>query len=95
VIESTGDRFVVRGAMTTANAVALLEEGRQRFVDDEVRVDLSQVPEIDSAGLSLLLRWASMAAAAGRKLYFLNLDQRLESLAQLYGVGELITRSRS
>ena len=79
--------------MTTVNATALLAEGRRLFVQPEVLVDLSQVPDIDSSGLSLLLRWAGGAQAEGRQLHFVKLDQRLQSLAQLYGVGEMIPRA--
>ena len=85
-------RFVVRSAMTLPNAAAMLEEGKRLFVQPEVLVDLSQVPDIDSSGLSLLLRWSSWVKAEGRQLRYLKLDKRLDSLAQLYGVGDLIPR---
>lgn len=93
MIENENGRFVVRAPMTTPNAAALLAEGRRLFVQAQVLVDLSRVPEIDSSGLSLLLRWSAWARAERRQLHFLKLDKRLESLAQLYGVNELIPRA--
>jgi phospholipid transport system transporter-binding protein len=79
--------------MTTTSAATLLAEGRRLFVQPAVLVDLSQVPDIDSSGLSLLLRWSGWVRSEGRQLHFVKLDERLESLAQLYGVGDLIPRS--
>jgi phospholipid transport system transporter-binding protein len=93
VIDGENGRFVVRTPMTTRNAAALLAEGRRLFSQPDVLVDVSNVPDIDSSGLSLLLRWSAWVQAEGRQLHFVKLDKRLESLAQLYGVTELIPRA--
>ena len=72
------------------NVEAVLEEGRRIFDGNDVRIDMSEVSEVDSSALSLLLQWLRDAAASGRTLTFLNLNESMRSLATLYGVRELL-----
>jgi phospholipid transport system transporter-binding protein len=55
-----------------------------------VTVDLSAVTEVDSSALSLLLEWRREAGRNGRAIRYLNLPVNLKSLADLYGVTELL-----
>lgn len=80
----------MQGPITLDNVVSLLAEGNGRFTSAEVSLDLSAVTEVDSSALSLLLEWRREAGRNGRSIRFLNLPANLRSLAQLYGVTELI-----
>ena len=51
---------------------------------------LAGVTEVDSAAVSLLLEWRRAAAKAQREIEFANLPPALTSLAELYGVLDLI-----
>ena len=90
MIRREGERMVVSGALTLANVAAVLEEGKAA-IDEGVRsVDLSDVGELDSSALALLLAWMREAKAKGRSLEFVNLPQGLTTIARLYGVADLL-----
>ena len=90
MIACDGGRCNVQGPITLDNVVALLAEGNSQFTAAEVTVDLAAVTDVDSAALSLLLEWRREAGRNGRAIRYLNLPPNLTSLAELYGVIELI-----
>jgi phospholipid transport system transporter-binding protein len=81
----------VRGPITVDNVVTLLEQGREQLTSASATIDLSGVTEVDSSALSLLLEWRRDAARSGRAVRFDRLPANLQSLAQLYGVTELLS----
>lgn len=90
MIACENGRCTVEGPITMRNVTAVLEEGARLFAVPHVIVDLSGVTEVDSAAVSLLLEWRRVAQAASRKIEFTNLPVNLKSLADLYGVSELV-----
>jgi phospholipid transport system transporter-binding protein len=52
--------------------------------------DLAAVAEVDSSGLAVVFGWSRAAAAAGQTLRIVNPPANLISLAELYGVTELL-----
>lgn len=90
MIECNGGRCTVRGPITVDNVVALLAEGNGVITAPQATVDLAAVTEVDSSALSLLLEWQREAGRNGRSIRFLNLPANLKSLAELYGVTELL-----
>jgi phospholipid transport system transporter-binding protein len=48
------------------------------------------VTEVDSSALSLLLEWRRAAERSGRTIRYRNLPASLKSLAELYGITELL-----
>ena len=90
MIDCNGDRCAVRGPITIDNVVALLAEGNGLFSAAQATVDLAAVTEVDSSALSLLLEWRREAGRNGRSIRYLNLPANLKSLAELYGVTELL-----
>jgi phospholipid transport system transporter-binding protein len=89
VIRRDGERLLVSGPVTVANVAALLEQARAQL--GGVRsVDLGEVTDLDSSLLALLLAWLREARARGTTLTFSRLPPELGTLAQLYGVAELI-----
>jgi phospholipid transport system transporter-binding protein len=84
------DRCTVQGPVTAENVVSLLAQGGERFTGPSVTVDLSGVTEVDSSALSLLLEWRREAVRNGRAIRYRNLPANLKSLAELYGVTELL-----
>jgi phospholipid transport system transporter-binding protein len=83
-------RGTVEGPITMGNVVSLLEQGRSQFTGSPLTVDLSAVTEVDSSALSLLLEWRRDAVRDGRTIRFAGLPGNLKSLAELYGVTELL-----
>lgn len=91
MIAREGDRIRVDGPITVANVRAMLEAGDPLLAGARV-VDLGAVTEVDSSAISLLLEWQRRAQRAGSPLRFENLPANMQSLAQLYGVSDLIAR---
>ena len=90
MISCSGGRCAVQGPVTMANVEALLEEGSRQMDGAQVTVDLAGVTEVDSAAVSLLLEWRRQARRANRTIRYVNLPANLKSLAELYGVTELL-----
>lgn len=91
MIACDGDRCTLQGPLTMDNVVAVLEEGSRLMpTGPRIVVDLAGVTEVDSAAVSLLLEWRRAAQRGGRKVEFANLSANLKSLAELYGVSDLL-----
>ena len=87
MIVRQGNRYFIEGPVTLDNIGMLLSEGAT-FEGDSVIVDLARVTSADSSALSLLLEW--MRRGNGRQIAFANVSHNLRSLAELYGVVDLI-----
>ncbi len=93
MIECNEGRCTLKGAVNLENALVLRDEGLRLFTGSETTLDLSGVTEVDSAAVSLLFEWRRAALAAKRNIHYVNLPDNLKSLAQLYGVAELVGQS--
>jgi phospholipid transport system transporter-binding protein len=76
--------------LTVNNAKTALEAGLQAIKSGQTEIDLAQLTAVDSAAVATLLAWQRAAQAQGRTLTFTNLPSNLQSLAQLYGVADLL-----
>jgi phospholipid transport system transporter-binding protein len=81
----------VSGSMTMDHATALLADGTAALQSGQAMFDLSDVAEIDSSGLAVLFGWQRVAAAQGKSLTIVNPPNNLRSLADVYGVADLLT----
>jgi phospholipid transport system transporter-binding protein len=95
MIRREGERLVVSGPVTVANVTTLLEQARSPLAEGVRSVDLGEVTELDSSLLALLLAWMRQAKAHGGTLTFSRLPPDLGTLAQLYGVAELLIQDSS
>ena len=90
MIRESNDRLYVSGPITLENVMQIVDAGA-RYLDGVPRVfDFSEVSEIDSASVSLMLEWSRRARASGAPVRFANLGESIRSLIELYGVGDLI-----
>ena len=89
MIVKQGNRYLIDGPITLDNIGALIAEGTG-FDGDSVIVDFAAVTRADSSVLSLLLEWTRQYSGSGRTIVFSNLSHDLRSLADLYGVVDLI-----
>jgi phospholipid transport system transporter-binding protein len=90
MIACEGGRCTVQGPITIENVESLLGESKELLTAAQLTVDLAAVTEVDSSALSLLLEWRREAGRNGRTISFLNLPANLKSLAELYGVTDLL-----
>jgi phospholipid transport system transporter-binding protein len=84
-----GNRILVDGPVTFETVEALVADVAA-FEGDDLIVDLKGVTQADSSALSLLLEWLRRARGSGKKLAFVNAGANLRSLAELYGVVDLL-----
>ena len=90
MIRRDGERLYLSGPVTLANVAVLLEQAHAALAGGVRAVDLGEVTELDSSLLALLLSWLREAKGRGSALSFTRLPQDLVTLAQLYGVAQLL-----
>ena len=90
MIRDAGDRIEVSGPLTLGKAREMLEAGNALISRPEVTFDLAQVQEVDSSGLTIVFGWVRAARSQGKVVRISNPPQTLLSLAELYGVTELL-----
>jgi phospholipid transport system transporter-binding protein len=76
--------------LTVDNANVALEAGLRAIKNGQTEIDLAQLTIVDSAGVATLLAWQRAAIALRQPLHFRNLPGGLRSLAELYGVFDLL-----
>ncbi len=90
MIRDAGDRIEVSGPLTLEKAREMLEAGSALIQRPETVFDLSRVKEVDSSGLTVVFGWVRAAKTQGKTARISNPPQNLLSLAELYGVTELL-----
>ncbi len=90
MISRQGERYLIEGPVTLAGVSALLAEGSRSFEGNPVVVDFAGVTEADSSAISLILEWTRLVHGSNRQIFFANLGESLVSIANLYGVKDLI-----
>ena len=95
MIREADGRLYVSGPVTMDNALELLESGSQYLGGSQTVIDFSEVTEIPSSSVSLMLEWSRRARAAGGQVQFANLGEAITSLTDLYGVEDLIALDAS
>jgi len=95
MIQREGERLLVTGPVTLANVAQALQEGYEAIRAGADAVDLAGVTELDSSLLAMLLAWMREAARSGRTLRLDNLPGGLITIAQLYGVVELLPSAQT
>lgn len=92
---SEGAIFRPQGALTMHEVSRYRAEGRALAAAGDCTVDLSGVNDADSSALALLFDWQRTARAAGHRLKVCNLPAGLKSLANLYGVSDLLSDNKA
>ena len=90
MIEREAGRLVVTAPMTMANARGLLAAGCSALQPGEQVFDFSQVTEADSSAVAVMLGWLRAAGSSRSTVKFAQIPAGVRSLAELYGVTELL-----
>lgn len=90
MIKREGNLIHVSGALTMETVAAMRDLDLPAEATGPVVVDLAAVEGLDSAAVSLLLAWLRQAQARGLTLCYKNLPANLTSLAQMYGVADML-----
>lgn len=90
MIREIEGRLAVEGAMTHDTARALLEAGAAALKPGDTVFDLTAVVEVDSSCLAVIFGWQRAALGTGSSVRIAHPPANLVSLADLYGVSELL-----
>ena len=86
--------LALSGGLSFETLPAVLEQSVQYAertdLPDRLTIDFSDVSDVDSSAVALLLEWRRQASQRGKRLDFVNLPANLLALAELYGVADLI-----
>ena len=89
-----GEVLKIVGALNLASMRRLLAESsvysQQQNLPDCLAIDFANVTEIDSSAVALLLHWRRESTRLGKSLRYIHLPPNLLSLAELYGLDQLI-----
>lgn len=92
-INQENGRWVVTGPMTMAQVNALLSESN--VLPPPKEIDLSEVSDVDTTAVSLIFEWMRQAQDRKSRIVITNLPDNLVSLAELYGVTDLLPQASS
>jgi len=90
MIEQRAGCLAVTVPLVMANARGLLDAGRLHLKSGNVIFDMSEVLEADSSAIAVMLGLLRTAAQSGIDVRFSHVPVGVLSLAELYGVAELI-----
>ena len=89
-IDAAGDRWSLTGPLTMDSAASVLSSSRDMPLPSSGVIDLGRLDAVDSAAVAVLLAWKRRAESEGAPLVFENIPPTMISLADLYGVEELL-----
>lgn len=92
-IQRNAGGLAVSGKMTLETAAMLLTAGADALRNGEPACDLADVAHIDSSGLAVLFGWQRAVQTRGQSLRIANPPPGLISLAEVYGVTDLLSLS--
>jgi phospholipid transport system transporter-binding protein len=90
MMECDDNQCRLQGALTVDNAASLLNELKPHLERGIQTLDLSAVEKVDSAALALIFSSLRQSRAAGHELRLAGLPANILTLAELYGVAELL-----
>jgi phospholipid transport system transporter-binding protein len=93
--ETSPGKLTARGPFTFATAKRAREMGLAALRatnSRELEIDCGGISSSDSAGMTVLLDWLSVARQSGRSLRFLSLPEQLKALARISDVEELLEK---
>lgn len=91
-LEALGNgRFKVFGAMNADTATDLLKRSDAAFKGaSSLEIDLSNVPEGDSAGLAVMIEWLRLAKQRQQTIHFKHVPEPIAALARISEVENLL-----
>ncbi len=90
MLDLQNNQLKLTGAVVIDSVGALLENGSAHCGANDVTLDFSGATELDSSALALILEYRRAAEAAGKHISVSNIPASLKTLADLYGVTDLI-----
>jgi phospholipid transport system transporter-binding protein len=89
-ITQVDNRWKISGDVIIGTVPSLLDASKALPISANTTIDFSEVTDIDTSTISLILEWKRRAQKENQPIQFVNLPANLTSLTQLYGVADLI-----
>jgi phospholipid transport system transporter-binding protein len=90
MIQVNGTSIELEGPVTLESFCELRAAIKPHIGESNWTVDWKTVKEVDSTALALILAWQRESAIQSRQIRNINLPANLKSLAELYGISDLI-----
>lgn len=87
-----GPHWHIDGEVVFNNVSSLLETATNFNSAQPTVIDFVKVTNVDTSAISLMLEWQRRAMLAHSSVSFVNLSPNLLSLANLYGVEDIISQ---
>jgi phospholipid transport system transporter-binding protein len=82
--------WALSGDVIISTVNTLLNTSKALSLSANSSIDFTNVSDIDTSAISLILEWKRRALKEKQAVNFINLPANLTSLTALYGVAELI-----
>ncbi|MDN5848857.1 MAG: STAS domain-containing protein [Nitrococcus sp.] len=90
-IEGEEGQLALLGALTFETVPGLSKELAPVLRQHpRLRIDLSALERVDSAGLALLTEWTRLTRALGHCLEFINIPEQLLTIARVSGLDQML-----
>jgi phospholipid transport system transporter-binding protein len=84
--------YQLQGSLTLQSVVRLLTQSEMMFHANgpSLKIDMTPVNRVESAGLALLVEWRRRAQAVGKTIHYQNIPAQLIDIARLSGVAGIL-----
>lgn len=93
-ITQHANQWRIAGNVLMDGAQTILSQSDAFAMTGNIEIDFSNVTDVDTVALSLIMEWQRRAVAANTQVTFTNLPENLTSLAALYGVTDFIATAK-
>jgi phospholipid transport system transporter-binding protein len=90
MIQVNGTSIELEGPITLESYCQLRGATKPYIGQSEWTINWKDVTEVDSTALALIFAWQRESALHGKQTHNINLPANLKSLAELYGISDLI-----
>jgi phospholipid transport system transporter-binding protein len=90
MIQVNGTSIELEGPITLESFCKLREATEPHIGESDWTINWTNVKDVDSTALALILAWQRESTLRGKRIHNINLPGNLKSLAELYGISDLI-----
>ena len=90
MIQVNGTSIELEGAITLESFCKLRAATEPHIGESDWTINWKNVKVVDSTALAVIFAWQRESAARGKQTRNINLPANLKSLAELYGISDLI-----
>lgn len=89
-LQQNGNIWALQGDVTLQEVMSVLKQAEALQMPAQLVVDFAGVTDVDTSAISLMLEWMRQAQRENKQVAFEHVSADLLSLAQLYGVQDML-----